>query len=386
MQRKFFKVVNSTLFLDFSDKPPKTKGKRAKNFTFCVHKCNCVYFCNNFFQMGIDKAFAALYTNFEHTISSFCNLAVFLSSMRFKNCLQQPKLQCLFQNVGVKMHPTTLYCAQFEITLVKVTLRRKINTLIRQTKKRMSGNKGENMLTLAIFLVVVCAACFIAVLAILCDRVKNHGKKEDACATCEAPVEEQPAPAEEAPVATVADDDDRTSYVPVEGDDAIVFSAASKNETIDDRYAELSDEAKSYFDEIVKYALSKSDEVKRVKNARYEEYKIRQARLVRLLIKRGVVVCEFVLINDAFRSYLSENKVSVKLAPTVLRVVDEESLQVAKNSIDIAAQTAKEDQERKAQLRREKRKLAREAKKAEEAAAAAAAQAQEEAPAESTEE
>lgn len=97
-------------------------------------------------------------------------------------------------------------------------------------------------------------------------------------------------------------------------------------------------------------------------------------------------MCEFVLINDAFRSYLSENKVSVKLAPTVLRVVDEESLQVAKNSIDIAAQTAKEDQERKAQLRREKRKLAREAKKAEEAAAAAAAQAQEEAPAESTEE
>src|SRR5699024_12107442 len=89
--------------------------------------------------------------------------------------------------------------------------------------------------------------------------------------TCEAPVEEQPAPAEEAPVATVADDDDRTSYVPVEGDDAIVFSAASKNETIDDRYAELSDESKSYFDEIVKYALSKSDEVKRVKNARYEE-------------------------------------------------------------------------------------------------------------------
>ena len=166
----------------------------------------------------------------------------------------------------------------------------------------------------------------------------------------------------------------------------LFFSAASKNETIDDRYAELSDEAKSYFDEIVKYALSKSDEVKRVKNARYEEYKIRQARLVRLLIKRGVVVCEFVLINDAFRSYLSENKVSVKLAPTVLRVVDEESLQVAKNSIDIAAQTAKEDQERKAQLRREKRKLAREAKKAEEAAAAAAAQAQEEAPAESTEE
>lgn len=284
------------------------------------------------------------------------------------------------------MHPTTLYCAQFEITLVKVTLRRKINTLIRQTKKRMSGNKGENMLTLAIFLVVVCAACFIAVLAILCDRVKNRGKKEDACATCEAPVEEQPAPAEEAPVATVADDDDRISYVPVEGDDAIVFSAASKNETIDDRYAELSDEAKSYFDEIVKYALSKSDEVKRVKNARYEEYKIRQARLVRLLIKRGVVVCEFVLINDAFRSYLSENKVSVKLAPTVLRVVDEESLQVAKNSIDIAAQTAKEDQERKAQLRREKRKLAREAKKAEEAAAAAAAQSQEEAPAETTEE
>lgn len=386
MQRKFFKVVNSTLFLDFSDKPPKTNCKRTKNFTFCVHKYNCVYFCNIFFQMGIDKAFAALYTNFEHTISSFCNLAVFLSSMRFKNCLQQPKFAVFVPKCRGKMHPTTLYCAQFEITLVKVTLRRKINTLIRQTKKRMSGNKGENMLTLAIFLVVVCAACFIAVLAILCDRVKNRGKKEDACATCEAPVEEQPAPAEEAPVATVADDDDRISYVPVEGDDAIVFSAASKNETIDDRYAELSDEAKSYFDEIVKYALSKSDEVKRVKNARYEEYKIRQARLVRLLIKRGVVVCEFVLINDAFRSYLSENKVSVKLAPTVLRVVDEESLQVAKNSIDIAAQTAKEDQERKAQLRREKRKLAREAKKAEEAAAAAAAQAQEEAPAETTEE
>ncbi|MFR6640977.1 MAG: hypothetical protein ACLUSP_06350 [Christensenellales bacterium] len=63
---------------------------------------------------------------------------------------------------------------------------------------------------------------------------------------------------------------------------AVVFAAA-KHETLDDKYAELTPELKKYYDEIVVYAAS-VEKSKRIKNARYEEYKVGSNRIVRLTI------------------------------------------------------------------------------------------------------
>ena len=80
------------------------------------------------------------------------------------------------------------------------------------------------------------------------------------------------------------------------------------------------------------------------------------------MIKRETVVCEFIMGNTDFRNYVNENKVSVRQAATVLKVVDDVTLQAAKDGIDIATKAAAAEREYKKQIAREKRKAARKAK------------------------
>ena len=170
-----------------------------------------------------------------------------------------------------------------------------------------------------------------------------------------AVTEEAPAPAVEevvaAPVETVCETVEDEAE---ENANAVVFSQGTPA-TLEEKYLELSSELKGYYDEIVKYAATQADS-KRFKNARYEEYKVGKTRLVRLLIKRGTVVCEFLLTNANFKNYISENKVTVKQAPTVLKVVDAANVQAAKDSIDIVVRTIAEEKEYKKQLARERRR------------------------------
>ena len=140
----------------------------------------------------------------------------------------------------------------------------------------------------------------------------------------------------------------------VEDDGKISFSANSK-QTLDEKYACLSQKDKNRYNEIVEYA-KKVEGNHCFKNDKYEEYKVGKNRLVRMLIKRGVVTCEFILQNADFRNYVNENKISVKQSATLLKIVDSTSVAVAKNSIDIAVACINEEREYKKQLAREKRK------------------------------
>ena len=98
---------------------------------------------------------------------------------------------------------------------------------------------------------------------------------------------------------------------------------------------------------------------KRFKNTRYEEYKLGNARLVRMLIKRGVVHCEFILHNPDFKNYVNENKISVRQSATTMRIDSKETVAAAKNSIDIVVAAIAEEKEYKKQLARERRKAAK---------------------------
>ncbi len=168
-------------------------------------------------------------------------------------------------------------------------------------------------------------------------------------------VEEEPAPVvEEAPAEEIA----VAEEVPEE-EKGIVFSKATQ--TLEEKYLELPAKLRGYYDEIVKYATVMEGS-KRFKNARYEEYKVGNTRLVRMLIKRGVITCELIVPNNSFKSYVSENKLSVKIAPTVIKVLDEATVQAVKDSIDIVVQTAAEERELKKQLAKEKRKKSRQEK------------------------
>ncbi|MBO5355396.1 MAG: hypothetical protein J6B09_04940 [Clostridia bacterium] len=176
----------------------------------------------------------------------------------------------------------------------------------------------------------------------------------------EAPVEE-PAPIEEAveePVEEVAAVEEAVEEAEAEDDEGTVKFSAGQKQTLEEKYLALSAQARGWFDEIIKYA-SAVEGSKRFKNARYEEYKVGKNRLVRLLIKRGIIHCEFMLQNSDFKNYVSENKISVRQAATTMRVENEATVEAVKNSIDIAVAAIAEEKEYKKQQAREKRKAAR---------------------------
>ncbi|MBO5327415.1 MAG: hypothetical protein J6A84_04780 [Clostridia bacterium] len=172
----------------------------------------------------------------------------------------------------------------------------------------------------------------------------------------EEPVAEEPAVEEvvaEEPVAEEAED----------ADGKISFSKGQQ-QTLDEKYLALTSEQKGWYDEIIKYA-SAVEGSKRFKNARYEEYKVGKNRLVRLLIKRGVINCEFILHNSDFKNYINENKIAVKQSATTMLVESAATVGAVKNSIDIVVAAIAEEKEYRKQQAREKRRAARAAQAAE---------------------
>lgn len=139
-------------------------------------------------------------------------------------------------------------------------------------------------------------------------------------------------------------------------DSAVVFSAATQ--TLEEKYLELSPEFKTYYDEIVKCGMAVEGS-KRFKNENYEEYKVGKNRLVRLKIKRGIVVCELVIHNLTFKTYVADNKVAMKQAPATIKVIDDATLTAVKDSIEIAVKAIEEEKayrKEQAKLRRRQRR------------------------------
>lgn len=188
----------------------------------------------------------------------------------------------------------------------------------------------------------------------------------ETCATysCanEIPAEEiVPEPVEEEPVFEAEADEIAPFAAAAEDDGKVAFSTGSK--TLDEKYLELSAEYKGYYDDVVRYANTVEGS-KRYKNAAYEEYKVGKNRLVRLKIRKGVVICEFVIPNLEFKNYISGNKVAVKQAPATIKVTDEATLAAVKDSIGIAVKAIEEEKAYKKEQAKLRRKQKREAEKA----------------------
>ena len=223
-----------------------------------------------------------------------------------------------------------------------------------------------------VFMVVVTVMALFAILVVLRDIVKEVllSKREREPANKVVKVEEVKPVAEpvaepvvekvaEPIVETVVEEPVAEPVVEevVATDDESKVTFSTGQQTLDEKYLELSSEEKGWYDEVIKYA-SAVEGSKRFKNARYEEYKVGKNRLVRLLIKRGVINCEFILQNSNFRNYVNENKISVSQSATVIRIDSAATVDVVKDSINIVVAAINEEKEYKKQLAREKRKAA----------------------------
>ncbi len=226
---------------------------------------------------------------------------------------------------------------------------------------------------ISVFMIFACLMCLFSVMVIVREIILDGRASREKAVKTEtvyvekevAPqkaVEETPAPAEEPVVEEVAVAEEIPVAEIVEDDDTVRF-APKQTQTLEEKYLALSSKDKAYYDEIALYA-AKKENAKKFKNARYEEYKIGKTRLVRLLIKRGAVICEFMLQNADFKNYINENKVSVKQSATVMKIEDAEGVKAAKDSVDIVIQALAEEREYKKELARERRRQARASKKA----------------------
>ena len=256
----------------------------------------------------------------------------------------------------------------------------------------------ETMLqaVVVVFMLFLCSLCLFAVIVIVRDIIYENAKirreREAERANAEAPVHEpvqvvvQPAPvvvpapapvAEPAPVVETKAEEPVREKEPVHEEapvaeevaaaeddpDAVSFSRVSL--TMEEKYAALSTEFKRYFDDIVRHALSKEG-VKESKQSGAYVYKIASYKVLKMMIKRSEIVCEFTFIDRDFLNYAntSGGEVKIKQSATAVRVTDASAVGVVKDGIDLVCTQIDADKEYKKELarekRREKRRLAKE--------------------------
>ena len=114
-------------------------------------------------------------------------------------------------------------------------------------------------------------------------------------------------------------------------------------------------EHKRYFDSIIKHALTKEG-VKEFKHNGSYDYKIGSYKVLRLMIKRNEIVCEFHLIDRDFRSFASSSNIKMKSAATSVRVTEPAAVGVVKDGIDLVCTQIEADKAYKKELAREKRR------------------------------
>lgn len=233
-------------------------------------------------------------------------------------------------------------------------------------------------ITLTFFMIFLCMLCLFSVLVIARDIVreaasqsrKKKNDREEKVVTVIKEVEvpakvEAPAPVEEpAPAPAAVEEAPAPVEIVEEHDDSEVTFNKTRL-THAEKYEALSSLYKEFYDAIEKYALSKEG-VKEFKNNNYCDYKIGANRLVRMMIKRGEIVCEFIFIDRDFKAYANENNVKMKPAATSVKINEPSAVGVAKDGIDRVCQQIEEEKEYKKQLAREKRREQRQkAKEAE---------------------
>lgn len=182
------------------------------------------------------------------------------------------------------------------------------------------------------------------------DAFESSGAEYVACAAMSRPDEPKENTATEATAATATTAATASDL----SENTIAFSA--ERSTLDEKYLELTAEQKGYYDEIVRCAMA-VDGSKRYKNAGAEEYKVGRNTFVKIKIRRGVIMCELVIPNLAFKNYVNDNKVAVKQAPATIKVTDEAALSAVKDSILIAVKAIEEERAYKkeqAKLRRKR--------------------------------
>ncbi len=239
------------------------------------------------------------------------------------------------------------------------------------------------------FMLLAGVVCLFAIFMIVIDLVKDRRDRREQrqansfgnvlngipviMQTAATPVAAQTAP--EAPVATAAEtteeepsvveessSEEKTEAAPVtedaEAENNGIWINRASDKTHVEKYGELTDEARAHYDEIKAYALAQKDVAAHMAN-RYEDIRRGKKRVVRMVIRREVLYCEFVILHSELSSYIASNHVSVKHAPTTIKIDSPEAVIAAKNSVDIALRAIDEERAYRHEQQKKRRREAR---------------------------
>ncbi len=152
---------------------------------------------------------------------------------------------------------------------------------------------------------------------------------------------------------------DETAATEDESDDAAEVAFVSEKKNLEDKYAELSDVQKGYFDKIKEYACSKED-ARAIEAKGHITVKYGKERLVRITIRRDAVEAVFLLIDSNFKKYMKEQDAPIKEKPTVIRIENDAYLQLALETVDLKYNSlVEEKQQRLEEQKAKKRERAR---------------------------
>lgn len=121
-----------------------------------------------------------------------------------------------------------------------------------------------------------------------------------------------------------------------------------------EKYQALHSEKKSWYDEIISYAKNKEN-IKHNLTEQYEDIKLYGKKVVRMIIKREEIICEYILGNHRFNHYKKQKNLSVKILPTQLKIDSMDAVHVAKESIDLTIQSILDERNEKKEEKKKKR-------------------------------
>lgn len=140
-------------------------------------------------------------------------------------------------------------------------------------------------------------------------------------------------------------------------DKSIVFESNKQEKvTFIDKYAALSSEARTRYDSIVAYILANPD-CKKVEASNAVTFKCKTDKIVRVMIKRGVVILNFLLANTDLNRFVREEGIkTIKINPVVIKLETDSDLVLAKQTADITIENIREEQQYRKERNRELRR------------------------------
>ncbi len=215
-----------------------------------------------------------------------------------------------------------------------------------------------------VLLLVIFIAIWVVQLIVSRRAEETVADEEEEYVEEEEPVEDEPVEDEAAP-AEGSEEGEGYNLT----DNSVVFERGENaKQTWDEKYEALEEDQRKLLDQVFAHVEGMED-VRRLDLTSNVRVKYKTHELFKADIKRGIPVINFMLTNTSLMRYVKESGTKkIKITPVTVRLTDEDDLQLALHTTDMALEEAKAEEEYKKEKRKEQRREREQAKREQESA------------------